>query len=116
MEPGECSMTTILHLVRHGEAVWNAEGKYQGQADSGLTAAGREQAARAALWLRALPRVDGVACSDLPRVRDTAAPFLDATGHDARVDPRLREIDVGSWPGAPSRTWHVPNRTSWPQW
>lgn len=92
-------MTTTIHLVRHGEAVWNAERKYQGQADSGLTAAGREQAQRAALWLQTLPRVDGVACSDLPRVRDTAAPYLDATGHEARIDPRLREIDVGSWAG-----------------
>ncbi|SEE30407.1 histidine phosphatase family protein [Ruania alba] len=92
-------MTTI-HLVRHGEAVWNAEGKYQGQADSGLTDLGHEQAHRAAAWLRAsFPHVDGVAHSDLPRVRDTAAPFLTATGHNPLVDARLREIDVGSWAG-----------------
>ncbi|QOR69514.1 histidine phosphatase family protein [Ruania alkalisoli] len=92
-------MTTI-HLVRHGEAVWNAEGKYQGQADSGLTELGHEQAHSAAAWLRdSFPRIDGVACSDLPRVRDTAAPFLTAIGHSPQVDSRLREIDVGSWAG-----------------
>ncbi|WP_147915688.1 histidine phosphatase family protein [Ruania zhangjianzhongii] len=92
-------MTVIIHLVRHGEAVWNAEGKYQGQADSGLTALGRQQAQSAAAWLQELPRLDGVACSDLPRVRDTAAPFLAATGQQARIDARLREIDVGTWAG-----------------
>ena len=92
-------MTLTIHLVRHGEAVWNAEGKYQGQADSGLTARGRQQARRAAAWLQALPRIDGVASSDLPRVRDTAEPFLVATGREVRIDARLREIDVGTWAG-----------------
>lgn len=92
-------MTMTVHLVRHGEAVWNAEGKYQGQADSGLTARGHQQAQSAAAWLQQLPRLDGVACSDLPRVRDTAAPFLAATGQQPRIDARLREIDVGTWAG-----------------
>ena len=92
-------MTLTVHLVRHGEAVWNAEGKYQGQADSGLTALGHQQARRAAAWLQALPRIDGVVSSDLPRVRDTAEPFLVATGHEATLDARLREIDVGTWAG-----------------
>lgn len=92
-------MTVTIHLVRHGEAVWNAEGKYQGQADSGLTARGHQQAQEVAVTLQQLGRVDGVACSDLPRVRDTAAPFLAAMGHQARIDARLREIDVGTWAG-----------------
>ena len=92
-------MTLTIHLVRHGEAVWNAEGKYQGQADSGLTARGHQQAQDVAVTLQHLVRVDGVACSDLPRVRDTAAPFLAATGHEPRIDARLREIDVGTWAG-----------------
>lgn len=92
-------MTVTIHLVRHGEAVWNAEGKYQGQADSGLTVRGHQQARSASAWLQALPRIDGVASSDLPRVRDTAEPFLVATGQEVRIDDRLREIDVGTWAG-----------------
>lgn len=93
-------MSVTVHLVRHGEAVWNAEGRYQGQADSGLTERGHAQARTAADWLiDNLPRVDAVAASDLPRVRDTAAPYLAATGMPATYDPRLREIDVGSWAG-----------------
>ena len=31
-------------LVRHGESTWNAEGRWQGQADPPLTDTGREQA------------------------------------------------------------------------
>lgn len=92
-------MTLTIHLIRHGEAVWNAEGKYQGQADSGLTDRGHQQARRAAAWLQTLPRIDGVASSDLPRVRETAEPFLVATGHEVTLDARLREIDVGTWAG-----------------
>jgi broad specificity phosphatase PhoE len=35
-----------IYLFRHGETVWNAEKRAQGQLDSPLTEAGREQARR----------------------------------------------------------------------
>ena len=40
-------MTRIL-LVRHGESTWNADGRWQGQADPPLSDLGRSQAAEAA--------------------------------------------------------------------
>lgn len=90
----------ILHLIRHAESLWNVEGRYQGQADSGLTAVGAAQAEALAEWLvAAFPRVDIVAASDLPRVRDTAGPLAAALGVEVAVDPRLREVDIGDWAG-----------------
>jgi len=85
-----------LVLVRHGESAWNVEDRYQGQADSGLTPAGIRQAEVAAAELRRrFGLADLVVTSDLPRARDTAYAYT----MDVVVDPRLREVDVGSWTG-----------------
>ena len=43
-------MTEIL-LVRHGETLWNQQGRMQGQHDSPLTPTGLHQARRLALRL-----------------------------------------------------------------
>ena len=89
-----------VHIVRHGEAVFNVEQKYQGQADSGLTARGHAQARASALILAALvPQPAKVISSDLPRSLDTAAPYAEAVGVAIAPDPRWREIDVGTWAG-----------------
>lgn len=39
-----------LYLMRHGQTVWNAEGRMQGRLDSPLTPLGEAQARRLA-WL-----------------------------------------------------------------
>lgn len=89
-----------LILVRHGESVWNVEERYQGQADSGLTAAGVEQAEVAAAELLArFGTPDLVVSSDLPRAWDTAKAYLRHLDLDAKQDVRLREADIGSWAG-----------------
>lgn len=91
---------TTLHLVRHAESRWNVELRYQGQQDSGLTERGVEQAADLAGWLaEQLGPVTRVVASDLPRARDTAAPFASYVGASVRLDARLRELDVGTWSG-----------------
>lgn len=94
------SDTIILHLVRHGESLWNLEGRYQGQSDSGLTDTGRRQAKEfAASFAAVSPTPDVVVSSDLPRVRDTAAEYAELIGAEVRVDPALREMHVGDWAG-----------------
>ncbi len=40
--------------------------------------------------------------SDLVRARDTAAPLAQAAGVRLRLDPRLRELDLGTWQGLTS--------------
>ncbi len=90
-------MTRLL-LVRHAESEWNAEGRWQGLADPGLSERGHTQARSAA------DRLDGavarVASSDLQRAAMTADIISDALelGPVERV-PGLREIDVGQWSG-----------------
>lgn len=90
-------MTTIL-LVRHGETDWNREGRWQGHADPPLNDAGRLQAEQLAGTLAADPPT-GVYSSDLRRARETAAIVGDRLGLPVRLDPRLREVDVGEWTG-----------------
>lgn len=90
---------TELVLLRHGESVWNAEHRYQGQQGTGLSALGRQQAKAAAEYLQSLD-IDAVVASDLQRVTETLQPCLDSLDHlEVSVDKRWREIDVGTWGG-----------------
>ena len=85
-------MTRIL-LVRHGESTWNADGRWQGQADPPLTDRGRLQAAQAAA---AIGTVDAIVFSDLERAAETGAILARTLGVDHHaVEPNLRERDAG---------------------
>lgn len=86
-------------LVRHGQSVWNAIGRWQGQADPPLSALGEAQAAEAATRLGDFDFTT-VWASDLVRARRTAEIMATAVGLGAvRLDAGLREIDVGDWTG-----------------
>lgn len=92
--------SVTIHLVRHGESLWNAERRYQGQQDSGLTSYGRDQAARfGESFAREVPRPDVVVSSDLPRVTHTAQPYVARVGATVSYSPALREMSVGDWAG-----------------
>ncbi len=95
-------MTARLLLVRHGRTAWNASGRFQGQADVPLDSVGETQASSVASALAAalveVP-VAAVVTSDLARAAVTAQPVGTALGVAATVDPRLREIFLGSWQG-----------------
>ena len=86
---------------RHGRTAWNAEGRFQGQLDPPLDEVGRGQAARAATQLAAVLPREGtvVVSSDLQRAAATAAALAPLLGVPLRTDPRLRELDLGSWQG-----------------
>ncbi len=90
-------MTTIF-LVRHGETDWNAQHRWQGQADTQLNDQGRAQAYSLRDRLADVP-FQAVYASDLRRASETAQIL--ATGRDLWVttDPALRELDIGSWEG-----------------
>lgn len=84
-------------LVRHGQSVWNAEGRWQGQLDPPLSDVGAEQARAAAAHLDG---VVAVATSDLDRARRTAEILAEALGvGPAIVEPGLRERHAGEWQG-----------------
>ena len=89
-------MTRLL-LVRHGESIWNADGRWQGQADPPLSERGRDQAAAAAA---SIGTVDAIVTSDLERAADTGAIIGRILGIEPIVvEPRLRERDAGSLSG-----------------
>ncbi len=98
-------MTRVL-LVRHAESEWNADGRWQGQADPTLSALGARQAAAAVLPAG----VSAVWASDLARARATAELLAAGAGLDVRADARLRERDAGEWTGLT----HAEIEDAWP--
>jgi probable phosphoglycerate mutase len=91
-------MPTRVLLVRHGQSEWNAEGRWQGQADPPLTEDGRRQAAALAEKL-AEEGIAAIYSSDLRRASATAEAIGARLGLEVVLDRGLREIDVGSWSG-----------------
>ena len=85
-------------LWRHGQTVWNAERRFQGQSDIPLDQTGQAQAERAARLLAAL-RPDLIISSDLSRASATAAPLARLTGLEVTLDKDLRERHGGGWEG-----------------
>lgn len=87
-----------LLLVRHGETLWNREGRYQGRTDVPLSETGVEQANALAEILRDEP-IAAVCSSTLRRAWDTARPIAAAHSLTPLAEPRLMEIHQGAWEG-----------------
>ncbi len=83
-----------VYLVRHGETVWNAERRIQGQSDSPLTEKGEQQAHQVGERVKRFG-ITHVIASDLGRTRRTAEIIADACGCTVTLDPRLRELNMG---------------------
>lgn len=83
-----------VYLVRHGETLWNAARRIQGQSDSPLTEKGEQQAFQVAERVKSLG-ITHVIASDLGRTRRTAEIIADACGCNVTLDPRLRELNMG---------------------
>ena len=89
-------MTTFL-LVRHGQSVWNAERRWQGQANPPLSNLGRIQAMEAG---RAIGQVDLIISSPQVRALETATLISDSIGIGPVIAvEELRERSAGSWSG-----------------
>ncbi|MCE1173400.1 MAG: histidine phosphatase family protein [Propionibacteriales bacterium] len=87
-----------LILLRHGLTDWNHSGRFQGQADVPLNEVGVAQAAAVAdkLLGRDIARIYS---SDLQRAAATAHTVAERLALPVQTDPRLQEINVGSWAG-----------------
>jgi probable phosphoglycerate mutase len=90
--------TTHLIIVRHGETVWNADGRHQGHLDSELTERGLQQA-RALAERLAGERFIALYSSDLGRALKTAQVIGAQSSHTVLIDPRLRERNLGIFHG-----------------
>ena len=112
-------LVASLVLLRHGQSVWLAEGRFQGQADSPLSSLGERQAALAGVRLAdpaAAPRLPvppgdpiAIVLSPLARTAQTAAAVAAAIAASGRPapplipEPGLAEIAQGAWEGLHQR-------------
>jgi broad specificity phosphatase PhoE len=87
-----------IWLIRHAESIWNASGRWQGQADPPLSPEGHQQAKLLAARLAALSPA-ALYASDLRRCVETAAAITAATGLEPNFRLELRETDIGRWSG-----------------
>jgi broad specificity phosphatase PhoE len=93
-------MMARLWLVRHGETDWNVEGRWQGQAAFAppLNAVGRAQTHALAAQLDG-QSFEALYSSDLLRARETADIIAARLRLPVRLEPRLREVNLGRWEG-----------------
>jgi probable phosphoglycerate mutase len=94
-----------IYFIRHGETDWNAEARYQGQADVPMNERGRAQARRNGEALR--PLLPDIADADfvaspLARAKETMRIVRERLGldpDDFQIDERLKEAHYGQWQG-----------------
>lgn len=89
---------TQVIFIRHGEAVWNTEGRMMGQLNSPLTAKGEQQALAIGERLK-FHSISALYSSDLGRTMQTAQAIADASGLEIVPEKGLREINMGDWQG-----------------
>lgn len=88
----------ILYCVRHGESVYNATGRIQGQEDVPLSELGRQQGRAVAEALADRP-IEALFSSPLARAAETAEAIGQALRLPVEFDDRLREIHAGIFQG-----------------
>ena len=87
-------------LVRHGQSTWNAERRWQGQADPPLPDAGLAQARSAIAAATAAGPFAGVGSSTLERASRTAEILAEGLGLPAPTpEAGLMERSAGEWEG-----------------
>ena len=112
-------LAASLVLLRHGQSAWNAEGRFQGRANSPLSPLGERQAALAGARLAdtaAAPRLpvpagDPIAIVHSPLARAAQTASAVAAAYVARgrpapplvPEPGLAEIAQGAWEGVHQR-------------
>jgi len=94
------SVSTLFGLLRHGQTIWNAQGRVQGRLDSPLTPEG---VAAVRDWARFLAaprwRWTRIITSPAPRAATTAELINDALRVGIQHEEDLREQDWGRWEG-----------------
>jgi broad specificity phosphatase PhoE len=84
--------------LRHGRTAWNAQRRFQGQADPPLDEVGRMQAYEVAALVAAL-RPNLLLSSDAGRAMQTAEIVADLAALPVIAEPRFRERGLGHWEG-----------------
>jgi len=95
-------MTQII-LIRHGETLWNTQGRIQGHLDSPLTQMGFTQARILAERFKS-EEIAALYSSDLGRAYDTARCISEIKGLPVLSQPCLRERNFGILQGVQKKT------------
>ncbi|NLL92913.1 MAG: histidine phosphatase family protein [Clostridiales bacterium] len=85
-------------IVRHGETVWNKDGKIQGTANIQLNEHGRDLARKTGEALKDI-QIDRIYSSPLDRAYETASLIMGDRNLEIIKDDRIREICFGEYEG-----------------
>ena len=94
-------MAVKVFLIRHGQTLWNKEGRYQGNKDIGLTEVGVEQARLTAEYLSDV-NFSSIYSSPLKRAMNTANiinKINKGKNLNIIVREKLKEMNFGKWEG-----------------
>jgi probable phosphoglycerate mutase len=92
----------VVYFTRHGQTVWNVEGKICGATDIALTEKGHEQAVELGNQIKDGDYgIDEILYSPLMRAADTAKHISEITGIPARMEMRLKEQNFGKYESTP---------------
>ena len=88
----------LIYLVRHGQTVFNTQGRIQGQQDSPLTETGIATTQKTALALKD-KGITTIVSSCLGRAQQTSQILAKNLGAKIVLDERLNEIRLTPWEG-----------------
>ncbi len=103
-ERPEGAITRPFYFLRHGETLYNREGRMQGQSDVPLSDLGLRQAEEAALLLADLP-IERIVSSSLGRAMQTAEAAAKRLGLPIESEPHLMEAHFGIHQDRPHPPW-----------
>ena len=92
---------TEIILIRHGETEWNSQQRMQGHSNSDLSSVGQAQIQALGQWIKNVP-FDHIYSSDSLRAKQTAEAITQFSGHELKIDLRLREKNLGVFEGLTS--------------
>ena len=92
---------TEIILIRHGETEWNSQKRMQGHSNSDLSSLGQAQIQALGQWTKNVP-FDHIYSSDSLRAKQTAEAITQFSGHELKIDLRLREKNLGVFEGLTS--------------
>ena len=92
---------TEIILIRHGETEWNSQQRMQGHSNSDLSSVGQAQIQALGQWMKNVP-FDLIYSRDSLRAKQTAEAITQFSGHELKIDLRLREKNLGVFEGLTS--------------
>ena len=88
----------LIYMARHGQTVWNVEGRWQGSNDIELDETGILQAEKLTEKLQKY-KIEAVYSSPLVRASATAMCYAEKQGLSVNFHDDLKEICLGEWEG-----------------